>query len=165
MILKQNYLIIFLVPLFAFTTHKYYISNTKIEYKKESKSIQITMQIFIDDLQDVLNETYHQNFELDTLEDSKRIDSLLDVYIHKKFFIKINALKKESIYLGKEVDDDITYLYLEIENIESINSLMITNNMLMEVFPSQKNIIRLKVNNIKKTFFLTSKKDNDLAQF
>ena len=27
--------IILLIPLFAFTTHKYYISSTKIEYKKE----------------------------------------------------------------------------------------------------------------------------------
>ena len=53
--------ILLLIPLFAFTMHKYYLSSTKIEYKKESKTIQITMRFFIDDLQETINRTYSKN--------------------------------------------------------------------------------------------------------
>ncbi len=49
--MKKYIFILILLPLVAFQTHKYYLSLTKIEYQKETKSIQITARIFIDDLE------------------------------------------------------------------------------------------------------------------
>ena len=165
MFLKQKYIILLIIPLFAFTLHKYYISMTKVEYKKESKTIQITMRIFIDDLQETLNKTYHKDIELALPNESKEIDSLIRNYIPNKFSIKINTYKKTATYLGKEYEDDAVYLYLEVENIENIHSIEIKNSMLTELFSTQKNIIKLIINDKKKTFILTKQKDNDLLEF
>jgi len=162
---KQKYLIFFLIPLFAFTMHKYYLSLTKIEYKEDEKLLQVTMRIFIDDLEHTLNSTYDKNFELALPNESANIDTLINKYISTKFNVKINDLKKTYIYLGKEYENDVVYLYIELKNIDQINSIEIKNNMLMEMFPEQKNIIKLNINKTKKTFLLTNQKDKDLLKF
>jgi len=157
--------IILLIPLLAFVSHKYYISSTKIEFKKESETVQITMHFFIDDLQETINSTYNKNIELALPNEPKLIDSLIINYISKKFEVDLNGINKDYLYIGKEYKIDEIYLYLEIKNIDSINSIEVKNNMLMETFPDQQNIIQLYINNIKKTFLLTRQKDNDLFNF
>ena len=157
--------IILLIPLFAFTTHKYYISSTKIEYKKESKTIQITMRFFIDDLQESINSTYSKNIELALPNEPEEIDSLIINYVSKKLEVTINSNKKAYSFLGKEYNNDEIYIYLEIENVEFIKAIEIKNSMLMEIFPEQQNIIKLYINNTKKTFLLTKQKDKDSLKF
>ena len=157
--------IILLIPLFAFTTHKYYISSTKIEYKKESKTIQITMRFFVDDLQESINSTYSKNIELALPNEPEEIDSLIINYVSKKLDVTINSNKKAYSFLGKEYHNDEIYIYLEIENVEFIKAIEIKNSMLMEIFPEQQNIIKLYINNAKKTFLLTKQKDKDSLKF
>jgi len=157
--------ILLLIPLFAFTMHKYYLSSTKIEYKKESKTIQITMRFFIDDLQETINSTYSKDVELALPNEPKEIDSLIINYVSKKLEVIINTNKKAYSFLGKEYNNDEIYIYLEIENVELINLIEIKNNMLMEIFPEQQNIIKLYINDLKKTFLLTKQKDKDSLKF
>lgn len=164
MSLKRKYLIFLIIPLLAFTLHKYYISLTKVEYKEESNSVQITMRIFIDDLQEAINTTYHKNLELDEANKSNEIDTLIRKYISPKFKVTINKVASTYSYLGKEFDNDVVYLYLEIKKIKMINAIEIKNDVLMELFSDQINIIKLKINGSKKTFLLTNQKDKELLK-
>lgn len=157
--------LLILLPTLAFTTHKYYVSSTKIEYKKEARSLQITMRIFIDDLQETINTTYSKNLELALPNEPEEIDSLINNYVSKKFEIRINDEQKKYSYIGKEYNQDEIYIYLEIENVEFIKAIEIKNSMLMELFPEQQNIIKLYINDTKKTFLLTKQKDKDLLNF
>ena len=147
------------LTLASFTVHKYYISLIKVEYKKESKSVQITMRIFIDDLQQVLKKTYDKNIELE------ENNELIFRYVKDNFSVKINNTKRSYLYLGKEYENDVVFLYLEVKNIETIQSIEIQNSMLMSTFPEQKNIIKLNINNIKKTFLLTAEENKDILSF
>lgn len=164
MSLKRKYLIFLIIPLLAFTLHKYYISLTKVEYKEESNSVQITMRIFIDDLQEAINTTYHKNLELDEANKSNEIDTLIRKYISPKFKVTINKVESTYSYLGKEFENDVVYLYLEIKKIKMINAIEIKNDVLMELFSDQINIIKLKINGSKKTFLLTNQKDKELLK-
>ncbi|HBK70465.1 MAG TPA: hypothetical protein DDZ39_02210, partial [Flavobacteriaceae bacterium] len=148
----------------SFTAHKYYISLIKVEYKKESKSVQITMRIFINDLQETINKTYTKDFELDEPDEDSNINKFIINYIQDNFIVKINSQNKSYQYLGKEYEKDVVFLYLEVKDIEAIQSIGIKNSMLMNIFPGQKNIIKLNINNNKKTFLLTKEKDKDLLK-
>jgi len=156
--------ILLIIPLFSFTAHKYYISLIKVEYKTEKQSVQITMRIFIDDLQDTLNKTYTKNFELGVPDEDKDINTLIINYIKDNFTVKINSQNISYQFLGKEYEKDVIFLYLEIKNVESIQNIEIQNSMLMRIFPEQKNIIKLHINNTKKTFLLTKEKDKNLLK-
>ena len=155
-------LIIFLIPIFAFSMHKYYISLTNIEYKKENNSLQITVKLFIDDLQETINNTYNTNHELTLQNERSEVDSLIVKYSTDHFKIELNETATKYLYLGKEYDSDVVYLYFEIENIQNFYSIGIQNNMLIEFFPEQKNIVKLNINKKKKSFILTSENDKEM---
>ena len=155
-------LIIFLIPIFAFSMHKYYISLTNIEYKKENNSLQITVKLFIDDLQETINNTYNTNHELTLQNERSVVDSLIVKYSTDHFKIELNETATKYLYLGKEYDSDVVYLYFEIENIQNFYSIGIQNNMLIEFFPEQKNIVKLNINKKKKSFILTSENDKEM---
>jgi len=162
---KFKILIIALIlPLFAFTLHKYYLSLVKIEYKTENKSVQITMRIFIDDLQETINKIYEANIELAVSNEVKEVNTLILKYVKDNFEVKINTISQPYQFIGKEYENDVVFLYLEITNVENLESIEIKDSMLMDIYPDQKNIIKLQINEIKKTFLLTAKKDKDLLK-
>lgn len=149
----------------SFTLHKYYISLTKIDYVKESKSVQITMRIFIDDLESTLNKINNKTINLDTKSELEDTNIFIEKYLLKQFEVNINGTIRNYKYLGKKYENDVVFLFAEIENITVINSIEIRNRVLMDVFSEQQNIIKLNINNNKKSFILTSNDDKDLLKF
>ena len=154
-----------ILPLLAFTLHKYYISLTKIDYIKEKKAVQITMRFFIDDVENTINSRFNNSFELATKNELSDSDKFLALYINQKFKVTINDQVKSYEYLGKEYENDVVYFYLEITNVENIKSIEVQNRMLFEEFEEQQNFIKLNINNQHKTFILIRNNDKDLLKF
>ena len=158
-ILTKVTILIFILPLFAFSAHKYYISLTKIDFISEKKAVQITMRFFIDDIENTLENRYQTELELATKKENEKSDFYLEKYIGQKFKININSKEKTYQYLGKEYQNDVVFFYLEITDIEDIDTFEIQNSMLMEDIPEQENYIKINIKNTKKTIIL--RKDND----
>jgi len=163
--MRRYCFILLLLPLSAFQSHKYYLSLTKIDYIKESKSVQITARIFIDDLETALNKKYTKSFELATKEELKDVDSYISNYISSLFKVTINDKIIAFNYLGKKYETDVIYIFAEIEGVDEINSIAIQNRILVDEFNEQQNIIKLNINEKKKSFILTKESDKDLLKF
>ena len=135
--------------------HKYYVTVTKIEYSKKDKAIQIISQVFIDDMEELLQERYDENIILDETNEAPNTDSYIQNYYTSKFIVKLNDKELSFNFLGKEYRDDQIYSYLEIANVdENINSLSVTNKLLFDLFPEQQHIVRASVLDKKKNFML-----------
>ena len=153
------------IPLFAFTMHKYYISMTKIKYVQEERSVQITMRFFIDDLEKTLNNRFKKDFKLANSDELKETDKLLNFYLQQKFSIIINEQTVEYTYIGKEYENDVVFIYLEATDIDNINSIEVKNSMLLETFEEQQNFIKLYMNNQVKTMVLIRGNDKEMLKF
>jgi len=154
---KKYFLLILLIPLLAFTVHKYYISLSEIEHNEDQKSLQIIIGMFIDDIEFTLNKNHHSILNLATKNEVKNIDEYYIEYLKEHFKITLNNEPKIFTYIGKEYDDDIVHFYLEITNIKELKSIEVTNTCLFRDFENQQNIIKIKANKINKTFYLTPK--------
>ena len=163
--MKKYFFLLLLLPLVAFQAHKYYLSLTKIDYVLESQSIQITSRIFIDDIEVVLNKKYGQSFKLDTNKEVEDANTYIDKYMSNLLIIKINDKITSFNYLGKKYETDVVYLFAEIENVVEIKTIEVQNRILMDDFPEQQNIIKLNINDKKKSFILTADSDKDLLKF
>ena len=153
------------LPLLAFSAHKYYISLCEIEYVQEKKSVQIALGLFIDDLELTLNKDHDTIFYLSSKKELSTIDSFYENYLNNHFQITINNEKKPYDYIGKEYDLDIVRFYLEVTDIENLNSLEIQHTSLFREFPDQQNIIKIKVDKFHKTFYLDKRNDKGLLNF
>ncbi len=159
-------LLIFVLPLLAFTTaHKYYISVTQIEYIKDKQSVQIISRIFIDDFESLLQKRYDEKIILNEENELIEVNSYIEMYLTQKIKVKINGKDAQVVFLGKEYEDDIVRCFLEIDNIESINSFEISNKVLFDLKEEQQNIVKLNINSKKKSFLLTAQKQKALLKF
>ena len=163
--IKKYTFLLLIIPLLSFALHKYYLSLTKIDYVKESKSVQITMRIFIDDLEKTLNKINNKSFELTTKNELEASDFYIEKYVSEHLKVTINGSVKKYNYLGKKYETEVVYIFAEIEDISSIQSIEIKNRILMNTYPEQQNIIKLNINNKKKSFILTTDSDKDLLKF
>jgi hypothetical protein len=162
---KLIVLFLFTVLLTSASLHKYYVSITEIEFIKEKKSVQIITRIFVDDFEKLLRERYNDKIRLDTGKDETEINTLINKYITAKLPININGEDKAAIFIGKEYDDDIVYVYFEITNVSEIKTFKIQNNVLFDLFEEQKNIVRTNINGKNKTFVLIPENDKGMLNF
>ena len=77
-------LVVFLI-LQAFTSHKYYVSTTHINYIPQSESLQITLHVFTDDMEELLvtsiiPPTHGLGTEKSALGDSKISTDLFSIF-------------------------------------------------------------------------------------
>ncbi len=158
-------MLLLVVPLLAFSIHKYYISLCEIEYIEDQQSLQITLGIFIDDIELTLNKNNNKTLNLATKQEADSIDTYYKNYLNKHFQISANNKLQSYTYIGKEYDGDIVRFYLEITNIQQLTSIEIVNTSLFRDFKDQQNIIKINANNIHKTFYLTRKNDKGLLKF
>lgn len=162
---NKRILLLLLIPLLSFSSHKYFLSLTQINYKSESKSVQVIINVFMDDIETALNKDYNIDLQLTTKKELKDNDVYFEKYLKEKLHFKIDNILKEFNYLGKEYDGDLVYFYLEIENIEAVNTIEISNKILTNQFSEQQNLVKSKVNKKHKSVLLTKENDKALLKF
>ena len=163
--IKKAFLLLFIIPLLSFSAHKYYLSLTQIEYKNESKSIQIIINVFMDDIETALNKEYSIDLQLTNQNELESNDVYFKKYLKKNLYFKVDNTSSSFNYIGKEYDGDLVYFYLEIENVNSIEAIEVVNTILIDYFPEQQNLIKSKVNKKHNSILLTKTNDKGLLKF
>lgn len=163
--IKKYIILLLFVPLCAFSAHKYYLSLTQIQFKQDAKSVQIIINVFMDDIELALNKDYNIDLQLTTEKELPNNDTYFTTYLNEKLHIKIDNVEKRFTYIGKEYDGDLVYFYLEIENIEHLNTLEISNKILTKHFPTQQNLVKMKVGKKNKSVLLSLEKVTTLLKF
>lgn len=164
--LKKYLFLLLLIPLFAFTTmHKFYLSLTQIEYNEKSKALQVTMNLFIDDFELTLNNTFNKDFNLNTEQELTDNDRYIHQYLIRHFKLKLNGKSLTFKYIGKRYEADLVFLYFEYENVLDVKSIEIENTMLFSYFEDQKNLIKLKIKGEFDSLLLIKDKKKGLLNF
>mgnify|MGYP000689956271 FL=1 len=162
---KKLFLLLFIVPLFAFTAHKYYLSLTQIEFNSKNKSIEIIINVFIDDFETALNKIHSKDFQLNTKKEITDTDTYFYQYLKDKVQFKVNGNTVKYNYIGKEYDGDVVFFYLEITDIDKVKEIEIDNSILIQHFPSQQNLVKSKVNKNHKSVLLTKSNQNGKLKY
>lgn len=163
--LKSIFILIATIPLFAFSMHKYYVGLTEIEYIPKKNDVQIIVSVFIDDLEKEMDSLTNKTLNIGTKQENPEIKSEYINYLKNHFSIKINQTEIDYNYIGEEYEGNIAKFYLEIEDVHSFKSIEISNTILFQTFPNQKNIIKFKNEDYNKTLFLTKNNPKGLLKF
>jgi hypothetical protein len=136
--------------------HKFYMSVTTVEYVQAEESLQIISRIFIDDLESTLQARYDFKAAMATAEESDLVTEYIKRYFNAKFTVFVNGQPREYTFVGKKYDRDQVICYLEVSGVPKagLESVGIQNEILMDVFEAQKNLVHLKVLGIKKSYVL-----------
>ena len=136
--------------------HAFHTSIAEMRYNAKEKAFEISLRVFTDDLEKTLS-LNNQNKKF-VIENTDKNDPFIEQYVRKHFVIITPKNQKLNYqYVGKEKEGDATWIYLEMPVNESIKGSKIQNEMLMDSFDDQTNIVNIFVNNGKKSYLLTVK--------
>ena len=153
------FIIIYIVSHLPIYCHSFHASISSFDCKKNKSTIEITMKLFTDDIEYALRSLENPDLVLDSKANLHNIDSLIFSYIKMNFVLLLNNKKTELLWIGKEIDNDITWCYLEIENIDKLFELKIKNSLFFSFFDDQLNICHFYCNDKPETLMFHNGKE------
>lgn len=164
-----KFLLTYCFSLLLFTqvvAHEYYVTITQIDYNEQSQSLEISIKFFTDDLEYAMAQSKDgQKLFLGTEKEAPEADQSIFAYVQGRFQLDVDGTKVTLEWLGKEVELNETWIYLEVKNVASIEQLEISNELLTETFETQTNIIHVNVMGQKKSMLLRGIRTKDVLDF
>ena len=155
--------ILFFGCLFA---HPFHSSIFSLKFNDNSRSVEITMRVFANDLEKTINQINNSNVIIDNDDNKKDVDSLIFNYINKTIFLSINEKECDLSWIGKEFETDIVWLYLEILDVDKkIKKIISENRFLFSSFEDQLNIMNFYIHGKQKTVMSHKDKPVDILSF
>jgi hypothetical protein len=139
--------------------HDFHVSKCLMEYDEARRELQVTMHLFIDDLELALEQQGASSLFICTEKEDPMADTYIQRYLEQHLSVRLNEQPYSIQWIGKEAADDLTavWCYLIIEEVPPIQSASIRNTSLMEIYRDQKNIIHFKLDKDQESFFLLEK--------
>ncbi len=154
-----------LLILGIFFSHEFYVSTTEIVYKEETGNLQITMKIFADDLENAIQEQGTEKLYLGQDKESPQADDYIQKLVLQSFDVETDGNPIELVAIGKEVEQDVVWYYLEAENIPVFKEIKVRNNLLIDWKASQTNIVHVKCGTETKSFLFNQGNNHGVLEF
>ena len=138
--------------------HPFYVSICQVNYNQQNQSLEITVKIFVDDLLVALSEEGHEKLYIGEDKENEHTDEYIFNYLTDKIHFSVNENEVQANFVGKEMEKDVVWTYLEINDIAQLNDIEVSCNLLTDVFSDQSNIIQVNKNGKIKNLLL-SKRD------
>jgi hypothetical protein len=123
--------------------HKFHFSTTLIELNHESRSFEITVRLFADDLEQVLGERAKRRIEIDRSPDAEML-----TFDYVREVLRLRAPDMQEIplaWVGLETKVDSVYCYLEANAPQSgFRDLAVSHAMFFELQRGQTNIVTFR---------------------
>lgn len=138
-------MIIGVLLLFQAILHPFHVSVSEIKYKADARAIQISTRIFLDDLEMALK-TYSAREKLDITDEKEWnfVNSQLEQYVAENLQLIGRKGVLESKYIGAEIEDDVMWIYVEIEKVRKLETITVRNSLLTETFDDQENLVHFR---------------------
>lgn len=153
---------------FRLGDHPFHASICHIEHNAGNKTLEISIQLFADDLDLALTQAYGQRYFVGTPAERAGVDEQLFDYVKKNFSLSINGMAAPFLFIGKESRDNANFelwCYFEVPNVAHLSQLAVTNTLLIERFNDQSNLIKVKANGKKESLHLNNWKHSGNLSF
>lgn len=130
--------------------HDFHASVTQMQYNAKDKAFEISIRIFTDDLEKGLTKELNTQVHLAA---GAKSDEILEKYVRAHFaYTTPQKQTRPFNYIGHEVEADANWIYLEMPYTEAFRGGMLKQNVLMDMFDDQVNMVNIQYQGQKKTF-------------
>lgn len=145
--------------------HPMHVSVTEIEYDENDKALEITMRVFIDDLETTMRKTINQP-ELDILNPKGiTVDGMMKDYLARHFKVTLDNKPQTITYLGHEREGDAFIFYIEVAKVKKWKTIQVQNDIITEIFEDQSNLVHVTVRGEVHSLRLTKNNPTDKLTF
>ena len=119
--------------------HTYHTSLTRMDYNAKDKNIEVSIQLFIHDLLPMLERRLKKRVDI---EKTVEVDGEIIKYLGETFvFQNKNGEAQNLRWVGKEFENDVVHVYIEIPFEEAPLGTRLQNTIFFESYPEQTNLV------------------------
>ena len=134
---------IYLFLNFLLLIHPIYISSTNVVINDDK--LEIKVKLFRDDLEDGLRDFHGFSISIDSPNKIEKKKNLIDQYINDKLTLIINNEKINFFIKDYSLINDVLEVYFIQNFTKKSKDIRITNQLLIEVYSEQSNIMFLDI--------------------
>ncbi len=162
--MQKPALLLLTILLFSSFVHQFYVSITEIQYNRDTQSLEVSCKVFADDYIFAVEKEYSQKLHFGTPNQHPKSDEMMEQYALCRLQLKADGQPLTVKYFGKEIEMDVFWFYFEVP-VTSFHELEVGNNMLMELFPTQTNIVHITKDDNKKSLLLNRNQKTGIVEF
>lgn len=131
------FLTVLLIP------HDYFISILTMRHNTEAHTMDMTWQMTAHDVEHALANV--ADLKLGSQQEHPKADSLLNAYFMDHLQLNTDSSQLHWQWIGRELEGENLFCYMEVQHIDSLVGLRISNTLLYDVFPEQQNKVIVEV--------------------
>lgn len=134
--------------------HKVHVSVAQLEYNQKSQSVEITVRVFADDLENAVSQHAKRPVKIDpaTANKDKRVGEAILAYLRNSFELKSKTGTPVKLtWIGMEWQVDMYWLYVEGKlpaipaHANGLDGAQLRNKIFCDLFDDQVNIVNTKI--------------------
>ncbi len=134
--------------------HPFYVTICQIDHNPDTRSLEVTFRFFTDDLERALDSHAETHLYLGTDRELAETDRHLLDYLASRVRLEVDGEPVELRFVGKEVEPDVSWCYVEVLDVVAPSRLTMTNRILLEHFETQTNIVHATVDGEQRSLLL-----------
>ena len=124
--------------------HKFHASFARLNYNNQEQSLEITLRLFADDLENILSRRAGRQVRIDKTTDAA---GLTLAYLQDSFELRGRDERAKKLkWVGMEPEVDTVWVYVEAEVRGDVAELSIRNRILFDLFDDQLNVLHIRYN-------------------
>jgi hypothetical protein len=125
----------------ALSVHDFFVSILTIRHTPATQTLDITWRITAHDIEHALENV--AELKLASAHEHPKADSILNAYF-QQHLVLMQEKQLSWTWIGKELDGETLYCYLQVDSITSPKDLLVRNTLLQDVFLEQQNLVHVE---------------------
>jgi hypothetical protein len=121
--------------------HDFFVSILTIRHTPTTHTLDLTWRITAHDIEHALENV--APLKLGSDKEHPKADSILNAYFHQHLVL-MQEKQLTWTWIGKELDGETLYCYLQVDSIASPEDLLVQNTLLQELFYEQQNLVHVE---------------------
>ncbi len=134
----------FLLALLLFgslAAHDFFVSILTIRHTPATQTLDLTWRITAHDIEHTLEDV--ALLKLGSDREHPKADSILNAYF-ERHLVLMQEKQLHWRWIGKELDGETLYCYLQVDSIATPNDLLVRNTLLQDLFYEQQNLVHVE---------------------
>lgn len=121
--------------------HDFFVSILTIRHSPATQTLDLTWRITAHDIEHALENV--ALLKLGSDKEHPKADSILNAYFHQHLVL-MQDKQLTWTWIGKELDGETLYCYLQVDSITSPKDLLVQNTLLQDLFYEQQNLVHVE---------------------
>lgn len=137
--------------------HDIHICLTELKFNETSSSFQVSIKIFIDDLELAISKEGTSGLFIGTPKETADANAFIEKYLNKHFKIDLEGKPLEMVFLDKEVSEDLQAIWCYVQFAAQPGrgkKCTLSNDILFSLFEDQRNIMDIRMSKSQRDYVI-----------